>query len=1449
MVSLKYSNFISLNKHFKDVFSLESDLDESDIWKRYIFTNSFKEILSKIDFIFKTDNFKKKGIILSGKYGVGKSHTLAVLSHLLWDDCNSIDSMLENLKRQTDIPGHTLAEFRKNKKFFPVILSGKDSNEVFDEKSFDFRLQIALEAALKKHGFDAKTSEKSEFELYYNWLKNQYNEDHPIVHAIITDIEKTGIFESIDELIEGLLNRDNNALSYIKDLFIGAHMPPPYEVDTFGYYENILQDLQRNDESISGIIIYWDEFTTVFNYAGQSNNVKLLQKIQNWAQKAPSNIILFLISHRSPEAFRGKYKEIDDELALITDRFAIPIMKMEKSTTYELIEKSLVIKDINNFNDFIEKMGCNSKNLALFVNQYKAFFKDIDYDEQKLKNTLPLHPYSVYIATKIANLVGSADRSIFQLLHSNEKINTIYGEKIGFAAFLDLEPSENFLKLFTIDQVFDFFYDDLRGYNFDKSENANVIQTINSFSRYFSIVEKMGNDVLRIFKTIVLMQMLNEYEHDNELLTNQSNIEKAFLKSNIKNIPDILEKLQDNSILIRYDKGISSGECIFKIRFGDFDQESLEDAIKEVKETNPFEKYVARRNEDIISRFQESVADVPRLKVNPKGNNVEIKCYSSNELQKMQKDIQTFNNEGKLTVGLVLLQDVNGFITTQSDLISISKNFPNHIILLYQGPFDDCYGQYIDAQARIKLGQDRSQKQLTNEGDQLLINEKKSLKEKMSTAIIFFQGSYIKQTGGFGKKIDDDLEKIYPLGFDYLKYQEFWKSPKIYSDIIFINYGEANGKSQIDNDSNIKRRINDIFRDKKEHILVDNKLILKDDDYVRSSALFEIVQKIRSHAEENLGSYIFLRDSIDELGLEKPPYGLCGWIESLIITYALAEFKKENRLEVKLGDSTPLKEGNKIIEAIKDAVTHSNKRHQIRYGTASELKLAKKMLSMFSIDEEGIKTLTEVCIKIRHKNNSTFGLPLWVLPYAFDGEMKGDIEECLTPFNKIIVESDRDNIPSDTEIENILSSINEIEKKNNKSIWRTLFSQSTFRKGFEEYVNLHYPQLVSLYNDIDILIENLKMNLEAEPWAWTSAKVSNQLASMLRNTIVPSKPQNIHATLDGVELLLEWDSPPHDTGIPLKYEIQRKDDNTQFGILDTIDAKNTKYRDKTIKNGVTYTYCIIAENIAGRSEPSENISQRMTPVPPPISLEINSFEDNFEINWENPGEQYEINHFKILKGNSPGTLKEIAVKNSNQEYIYHDYDVDVATRYFYRIDAYNVNGLKCTGSLSSPVVLTKTPPPEAPRNASIALFEKGVKISWSHPEDGIQYIDQYCLYKEDANQNKKSVIMIDADQTDYYDNSVIAGKTYSYSISAKNCIGESAHVLIGSLEIPFVTPPEIEKWEGETISVVKSDSQLFFRKFNHILKAVLVESSDKMTSKERIALKKIKKIIEDIINE
>ena len=119
----------------------------------------------------------------------------------------------------------------------------------------------------------------------------------------------------------------------------------------------------------------------------------------------------------------------------------------------------------------------------------------------------------------------------------------------------------------------------------------------------------------------------------------------------------------------------------------------------------------------------------------------------------------------------------------------------------------------------------------------------------------------------------------------------------------------------------------ELFRDNRDNILVESKLLLKEDEgYTQSSPLYEIVIKIRNYVMARNGNWISLRTMIDALKLEHPPYGLCGWMESLIITYALAEFAYESRLEVLAGNQTASKDATNCQRLMRSSRTRNSDR-------------------------------------------------------------------------------------------------------------------------------------------------------------------------------------------------------------------------------------------------------------------------------------------------------------------------------------------------------------------------------------------------------------------------------------------------------------------------------------------------------------------------------------------
>jgi len=276
---------------------------------------------------------------------------------------------------------------------------------------------------------------------------------------------------------------------------------------------------------------------------------------------------------------------------------------------------------------------------------------------------------------------------------------------------------------------------------------------------------------------------------------------------------------------------------------------------------------------------------------------------------------------------------------------------------------------------------------------------------------------------------------------------------------------------------------------------------------------------------------------------------------------------------------------------------------------------------------------------------------------------------------------------------------------------------------------------------------------------------------------------------------------------------------------------------------------VIAENYAGKSEPSNECIKRILPSPPQVISKITPFDDYFEILWDQPEDRFEIDQYRILRGTSQGNMIELDAKLSSRDLKYQDYDVKPGIRYFYRIDAFNTSGTKSKGLISTPVILTRAPPPSPPTNPSIVIFEEGVQIKWNHPIYGNMFVDKYCIYREDQQKNVKLVCSLSTDHMSYLDNDVMPSQSYSYSISALNKVGESDKVPIGTIKIPTGTIPEIKKWEKETTSLAKKDYRLFSQATTRVLQMLLEQPSLEIPHKDKEALQKIKELFEGLKNE
>lgn len=1388
-----YANFISLNENFKDVFNLEEDSNEESLWKRFILTNDFHKLISQIQFLFSEEQLnKRKAILLTGKYGVGKSHALAYLSHILWDEYNTIEDLLEKAKQEMQEEGATISLFRESKRYFPVILYNHDSSEVHDAKSFEYRLQVALERSLKKYGLEENISEKTTFEQYLIWIRVQEEKKEgkgisliPILEDFIR--EKT-TFSNVAELEEALEDRDSSAVAVIDKFFSDQDISSICYCDTQRYYENVLFELRKHDSSIAGIIIYWDEFTTVFNVAGRQNDPNLIKVIENWAEKASKGIYLFPVTHQTPEGLRGKYENIKDALAKINDRFEIVDFRMDKITALHIIAESITVKNNEQFDNFLIECGLDDSGIELLKDKYRKLFPDIYLVNDSLfKKIIPLDIHATYVASKVADLFGSVQRSIFQLLHSDDEIEYSYGVKKGFKKFLQTEPKDDSISWYTTDMIFDFFYSDISENEMELHSNPSALKAFNAFKQFYQIVHTKGEIHLKVFKTVVFLEMLETT--DRSLTSSLSNIRLSLEQSKIGNVETILSELVDLRVLVPYPDDIN-GDIIYKTSFSGYDGEELYKIKAELKKAKKFNGFVEYVSFEIIDIIKKECSTSPRIK----HGNTNIHVWEFNSIEeKIKKEGEPEDLKG-LHIVATISENAHDIELSKGLVQNVSIKYPSVIFLHFTSDFERIYELYIDALAMETLGKKRSSRQMITEAETQQKTIKKKVREELTIVLPVVNGKETGKTSLSSINIQKYIGNIYPKGFDSKKYQLLWNNPKKESVEIFHNYGKPNGRKQIEESSNsVIKQILRVFKDEKEDYLIDEYLQFREGQNVENSGLYEVVTKIRSYIQQNKGKWMNLRDLIDNLKIEHSPFGLCVWTESLVLTYAFAEFYAQRRLEITVGHKTTTKDPTKIVSAINETIKKLKYNAEIRIGSSTENEVAKEIDKLFQLNSN-LKDLSETIYLARDWINTSLELPLWLIPYSFYENQRNIQKPIFDSIDKYLKSYEKNGAFSEEDLKTVNQNFKSIELEFNKN---DLLTKENAIEGLREYIHIMRPNINSTFSSLEELKKELKSEIGKDIWSWKETDLSKALASLDFNSRKPPLPPiNLLSNLSGRDINLYWNMSA-DSPTPTSYVIERGEHSGEYSTSERVNANQTKYIDRDVVSRKTYYYRIIAHNNAGESAPSEEISQLVLSPPPGISIEAVVKEYGVELSWSSPEISYEITSFEIYRGEDQ--IQAIMIEQiTDSETNYIDRNATEGMKYYYGIVAINKMGQKSNPQYVS-VNLPHATPPSSPQNIQTTLQKEGILISWEFPESGRESVKEFVVNRKDITGTILRLAVLPSDSNlEYFDKTVAPDGLYQYRVSARNEAGESVYSETEGVRFPAkISPIELSSSEEE----------------------------------------------------
>ena len=1024
-MATKYSDIIRL-QDFLPVYDI---MDESPkAWQSFIPTNQFCDLLNQsLTAITSKEISKRKSIWVRGTFGTGKSHASAVVKHLLCDDYDNISPYIES------IPDEALKARIKNlrqggKKYFAVTLKGVE--KAYDIPRFTLSLQRETQKALKKAYPDFVV--QSDYLSAKNWI---------LGHRDIFEANVLGHDDEFDSTVSTTQDVLNRLDACDTGMYIMVERAIRENVGSVFEQQGISDWLVEVEKEIekrgiaNGLIIFWDEFTSVMDTL-KSDRINLLQNIAEKSQN--KNVFLFLISHRI-EIQSSDNK--DKDITKMSDRFADVQYRMDEVSTYLIMRHSFTIPDAAGnaeYSNLQSKLAPKLKETLDFVTDNNA--------EQKhhISRLLPMHPYTAYLCSTISNFVGSSNRSVIKFMHDGES---------GFEAFLNDETNYNTGTLLTTDALWDFFYSE-----FDEDVASSTFTNI--YRSYEGTVAAQGDDYLRVFKTILLLNALSpKFKQDPEKLKPVDKVfQLIFAGDRAENkIIDILNWLNDKKVVVRnvFDQ--------FKITGSSYNQTEMNDKRQRVET----EYHLAQ---DIIGYDISSSEAIKELfKIGETVRREVLVTFLSCEVQeavvrsRLNKFIQEKPNYLHLAIFFSIRESDRD--SRHTILKNFSGEFENLVLILPDESFSqNSYTRFVDSIAHSLVAESHFNKAEAKEYEkaahQFVIKWIQALLNNTYTC--YFNN--VAYNEGTVAQIPDLLNyklsvKAYPHGFESVK--EYGKKgvkdnffidkncPKVIQQIL-----EAQQASQITTHGGNPEPIRYIFEDNGNTLLTPAGEL---SEYAKNSDLWitnvcRLMDKCMEDARKKYHDRFSLGEVLAPFVSE--PYGFfTSFANCAALAFAIRKHKEDLFVP---GVSQPISDdklSDMLVEIFKvwtkDRKADSPNKFLLRFGSPEETQLKELIIDLFDlvkvpgINVKEIKSLENAKWAVQEYCKTKTMQPLWTLLHvpSIPKDQKDAIKDLIYTF-------EQEN-PSVEKIKSVYKKL----KLDNVPLNIILTNMANYQTGFRAFVN------------------------------------------------------------------------------------------------------------------------------------------------------------------------------------------------------------------------------------------------------------------------------------------------------------------------------------------------------------------------------------------------------------
>ena len=1058
---MKYSDIVTL-RSMRPAYNIQEEgLGE---WKTFIANDQFNDILNRmVKAVRNNDADYHKSIWIAGTYGTGKSHAGAVLKHLF---CDPIDDIREYVEEEYKKDKYALLRnavlgVREQKRLFPVNLYGQQS--IAHEEDLSLQLQKEIKNALDKAGI--KIVVKTDFDTLV-----QHIDEQPAIWQSLIDNNSilSSVAPDLKKLKQLLSAGDTEVLDRVRNAQRIAGIDIRLQGNNIQQWIFEVQE-KLHDEGYNGMLIIWDEFTEIMT---SSIGTRLLVRLQEIAEAMmnPENDSYFLfISH--PSALNSLKEE---EREKTKGRYHYVTYNMEPVSAFKIMSKKFKIVDDALYQQRKDRFFTLHHELLEVFSTSSA---NVEETIENIQNLFPLHPSTANLATYYAREAGSSSRSVFEFLASDDVRN-----------FLDNEDNYSNERTITSDCLWDYVRE------YFESDTTKFGAVTERYNSHHLAVEAAGDNYLRVFKGILLLNALNNIANSDTVTPSTENIENLFVGTEVQpELSEILDFLNDKSIIQRQPNGnysilftalpgeeiqhikeeLTSSNFLYTdqvIKFGDAARNSFDKSFKQVNRALSYQFFSKQGNEyTLLSRIENTQH--------------ETKSYE------LFLAIMVARNQSEMFE----MKDI-------ADRNCREDRFQNTVFVVMEAYFGDKnYERFIEYQANAQCAQRHglpNQQKTYSKNASDMITEW-TTRMKGSNVTMYLRGDDMTISGS---KMASTLNLVIapvifssgPESLELIKIKSsntYWKRASVKATVdAVLSFHTKQDILASAACSGPGRHVEFLLQDS-----VDDNLDWKTDIDPNHplKKVCDYVDEWLSGRHTNKNQTFNLGEKLE--GLTKPPYGLFqGYAPMAMVAFAMRKYVNQI-FDTNGKQRTAQHIVDDVVEMFKSWENgKTSQKLNFMFESKEAGKLCKNLITMFSLKKlkgySDISSLKDARWAIQHEYAKEKGYPLWALKYCISENNTAQMQSLID--NVIKVVSDPESMKNPQLLSNTINGYDEL-----KIEWGNLLIENdgkNYQNGFENF--LKEVEVVNLKDEeIPEAMHYLQGHLEGEVGLWKESEVKDKL--------------------------------------------------------------------------------------------------------------------------------------------------------------------------------------------------------------------------------------------------------------------------------------------------------------------------------------------------------------------